>query len=75
MKFEMSETQRLKLEEWQEAISKVYGRKGDFEFTFKPNGVGYSISVYSELKLKIGNKSLNRPFIDWSFVSNYFGHQ
>jgi hypothetical protein len=49
MKFEMSETQQLKLEEWQEAIGKVYGRKGDFEFTFKPNGMGYSISVYSEL--------------------------
>jgi hypothetical protein len=49
MKFEMSETQRLKLEEWQEAIGKVYGRKGEFEFTFKPYGMGYSISVYSEL--------------------------
>jgi hypothetical protein len=49
MKFEMSETQQLKLEEWQEAIGKVYGKKGDFEFTFKPNGMGYSISVYSEL--------------------------
>ena len=49
MKFEMSETQIQKLEEWQEAISKVYGIKGEFEFTFKPNGIGYSISVYSEL--------------------------
>jgi hypothetical protein len=49
MKFEMSKTQIKKLEDWQEAINKVYGRTGDFEFTFKPNGIGYSITVYSEL--------------------------
>lgn len=49
MKFEMSKTQIKKLEDWQEAINKVYGRTGNFEFTFKPNGIGYSITVYSEL--------------------------
>lgn len=49
MVFEMSETQKTKLEEWQEAIKKVYGKKGDFEFTFKPNGIGYTITVYSAL--------------------------
>lgn len=49
MKFEMSETQREKLHEWQEAIGKVYGQKGNFEFTFKPYGIGYSVVVYSEL--------------------------
>lgn len=49
MKFEMSETQKQKLDDWQDAIRKVYGREGEFQYIFKPNGVGYSISVYSEL--------------------------
>jgi hypothetical protein len=49
MIFEMSLTQKQKLEEWQEAIQKVYGKKGHYEYTFKPNGIGYAISVYSEL--------------------------
>jgi len=49
MKFEMSEKQRQKLDEWQEAISKVYGKKGNYQFTFSPNGIGYTITVYSEL--------------------------
>lgn len=49
MKFEMSETQKQKLEDWQEAIQKVYGNKGDYQYTFKPNGIGYTISVFSEL--------------------------
>jgi len=49
MIFEMSLTQKQKLEEWQEAIQKVYGKRGNYEFTFKPNGIGYSVVVYSEL--------------------------
>ena len=49
MIFEMSLTQKQKLEEWQEAIQKVYGKRGNYEFTFKPNGSGYSVVVYSEL--------------------------
>ena len=49
MIFEMSPTQKEKLEEWKESIKKVYGQKGNFEYTFKPNGIGYSITVYSEL--------------------------
>lgn len=49
MKFEMSETQKVKLEEWQEAITKVYGMPGDFQYIFKPLGMGHSLVVYSEL--------------------------
>lgn len=49
MKFEMSETQRVKLEEWQDAITKVYGMPGDFQYIFKPLGTGHSLVVYSEL--------------------------
>lgn len=49
MIFEMSLTQKQKLEYWQDAVEKVYGQKGNYEFTFKPNGIDYTITVYSEL--------------------------
>lgn len=49
MIFEMSLTQKQKLEDWQDAVEKVYGQKGNYEFTFKPNGIDYTITVYSEL--------------------------
>jgi hypothetical protein len=49
MIFEMTQTQKSRLTEWQEAIEKVYGKQGKFQYIFKPNGIGYSISVYSEL--------------------------
>lgn len=49
MIFEMSLTQKQKLEDWQGAVEKVYGQKGNYEFTFKPNGMDYTITVYSEL--------------------------
>jgi hypothetical protein len=49
MVFEMSNTQKEKLTEWQDAIGKVYGKKGNFEYTFKPSGLGYTLTVYSDL--------------------------
>jgi len=49
MIFEMTPTQQKKLSEWQEAIHKVYGKKGNFEYTFKPIGVTHTLTVYSEL--------------------------
>jgi NAD-dependent DNA ligase len=49
MIFEMSETQKNKLDKWQDAIKTVYGKKGNYEYIFKPKGDGYSITVYSEL--------------------------
>jgi hypothetical protein len=49
MVFEMSNTQKEKLTEWQDAIGKVYGKKGNFEYIFKPTGLGYSLKVYSDL--------------------------
>lgn len=45
----MSETQKIKLQEWQDAITKVYGIPGDFQYIFKPLGIGHSLVVYSEL--------------------------
>ncbi len=49
MIFEMSEQQKRKLSEWQDAIEKVYGHKGNYEYTFRPNGIDYTITVYSDL--------------------------
>jgi hypothetical protein len=49
MIFEMSEQQKRKLSEWQAAIEKVYGKKGNYEYTFRPNGIDYTITVYSDL--------------------------
>jgi hypothetical protein len=49
MIFEMSEQQKRKLTEWQDAIEKVYGQKGNYEYTFRPNGIDYTITVYSDL--------------------------
>lgn len=45
----MSETQKIKLQEWQDAITKVYGKPGDFQYIFKPLVIGHSLVVYSEL--------------------------
>jgi hypothetical protein len=44
---ELSESQQNKLDEWKGHIKAVFGEYGDYEFIFKPNGVGMSVSVYS----------------------------
>ena len=49
MIFEMSEQQQRKLYEWQDAIEKVYGKRGSYEYTFRPNGIDYTVTVYSDL--------------------------
>lgn len=47
MKFELDEKQVEKLKEWQEAIKKVFGSYGEYEFIFKPTGIGDVVKVYS----------------------------
>ena len=47
--FSLSESQQNKLDEWKGHIKAVFGEYGDYEFIFKPNGIGMSVSVYSEL--------------------------
>lgn len=49
MKFELSETQLVKLKEWQEAIKTVYGEYGSYNFCFQPTGIGDVITVESDL--------------------------
>ena len=46
-KFEISEKQATEIKEWQDAINKVYGEYGSFDFTFTPNGIGVGLRVYS----------------------------
>jgi hypothetical protein len=49
MIFEMTQTQKDRLQKWQDAIEVVYGSKGQYDYTFTPMEGGYSIRVYSEL--------------------------
>jgi hypothetical protein len=46
-KFELNEKEETEIKEWQDAIKKVYGEYGLFDFTFTPNGIGTGIRVYS----------------------------
>lgn len=48
-KFEISEKQLLEIKEWQDAINKIYGEYGLFDFTFTPNGIGERLRVYSHI--------------------------
>jgi hypothetical protein len=45
MKFELSEKQMSKLNEWQEAIHKIYGEQGLYTYNFTPTGIGEVIKV------------------------------
>jgi hypothetical protein len=49
MIFEMTQTQKDRLQKWQDAIEVVFGSKGDYEYIFTPIENGYSIRVYSNL--------------------------
>ena len=47
--FKISEKQAIEIKEWQDAINKVYGEYGSFDFTFTPNGIGVGLKVYSHI--------------------------
>ena len=49
MKFDLSEEQITKLDEWKKAIKIVYGEYGLFTWKLTPNGIGMGISVFSHL--------------------------
>lgn len=49
MKFELDKEQLEKLNEWKEAIKKIYGEYGNYEYRFKHTGIGVSIKVYNDL--------------------------
>ena len=45
--FSLSETQEIKLEEWKEAIKKIFGEYGNYDYIFSPTGIGTCLKVYS----------------------------
>jgi hypothetical protein len=49
IKFELSETQIKKLEEWQSAIKTIYGEYGSYTYSFKSTGIGDVVTVECDL--------------------------
>ncbi len=50
IRFELTETQEAKLDDWKEAIKKVYGSYGTYEYRFShASGIGLEVRVYSSL--------------------------
>ena len=49
MNFKLTEKQELQIKEWQEHIKEVFGEYGNYEYTFKPTGIGDSLYVYSDI--------------------------
>ncbi len=35
------------IQEWMDAIKKVFGEYGSYDYTFSPNGIGVGLIVYS----------------------------
>jgi hypothetical protein len=60
MKFELSEEQITKLEEWKKAIKIVHGEYGLFTYSFSPNGIGVEVEVYSD----VANTTLDLTELD-----------
>lgn len=49
MKFELTKSQKNKLQKWQTEIKKKYGRYGLFIYKFTPYGMGEGLKVSSKL--------------------------
>lgn len=47
--FILDEDQVKKLEEWQSHIKAIYGEYGNYDFIFRPTGIGDGVEVYSHL--------------------------
>jgi hypothetical protein len=47
--FTLDDKQEKHLKEWMDAIKKVYGEYGNYEYRFRPCGIGDGISVWSDL--------------------------
>ena len=60
MKFELSEEQITKLEEWKKAIKIVHGEYGLFTYSFRPNSIGVEVEVYSD----VANATLDLTELD-----------
>ena len=56
-KFELDEQQVKEVQEWMDAINKVFGEYGLYEYRFTPHGIGTTVIVYSEIAKKELNLS------------------
>ncbi len=45
--FELTKKQQDEIQEWKDAIYKIYGEYGSYDFIFSPNEIGTSLTVYS----------------------------
>ena len=50
--FDLNEKEEATLNEWKEAIKKVFGEYSYYEYRFRPTGIGTGISVWSDLAKK-----------------------
>lgn len=48
-KFELTEDQEKKLNEWQNKIKGVFGEYGHYDYIFTPYGIGMGVKVKSHL--------------------------
>lgn len=60
MKFELSVKEIKTLKKWKEAIKTIYNEYGNFEYRFRPTGIGVAISVFSDLT----NTAINITDVD-----------
>jgi len=49
IKIEFTQEQEDKLKDWKEAIKKVFGEYGHYDYIVSPTGIGDSFRVYSHL--------------------------
>lgn len=47
--FALNDKQEKHLKEWMEAIFTIYGEYGNFEYRFRPTGIGDGVEVWSDL--------------------------
>jgi len=47
--FTLSDKQEKQLKKWQDAIKTIHGEYGNFEYRFRPTGIGDAVYVWSEL--------------------------
>jgi len=49
MNFKLEDSQIKKLNKWKEEIKSRYGKYGGYTYSFTPTGVGYIVTVKSDL--------------------------
>lgn len=47
MNFALTKEEVIRLESWKKAIKEIYGEYGDFQYRFRPNGIGVEVTVWS----------------------------